>query len=99
MHKKIGFIKLEIVMCKHAKHYHEHANSFSRAFFRDSVCCHFEKINEKNTEKTQMAVIYTKHKLTIMLYKPFMLNMVWKSTERFLLIRVLKVWKFEMENV
>ncbi len=68
-------------------------------FFRDSVCCHFEKINEKNTEKIQMAVIYTKHKLTIMLYEPFMLNMVWKSTERFLLIWVLKVWKFEMENV
>ncbi len=33
-------------------------------------------------------------KLKIMLYKPFMLNMVWKSTERFG-----KVWIFEMDNV
>ncbi len=34
-----------------------------------------------------------------MLYESFMLNMVWKSTERFLLIWVLKELKFEMENV
>ncbi len=31
MHKGNRFIKLEIIMRKHAKHYHAHVKSFSRA--------------------------------------------------------------------
>ncbi len=33
-----------------------------------------------------------------MLYEPFMLNMVWKSTERFENLSLEK-WNFEMKNV
>ncbi len=51
------------------------------------VFCHFKKINEKKPWENiffyRWLYFIPNIKLKIMLYEPFMLNMVWKSTERF----------------
>ncbi len=81
---------------------HAHVNSFSRAqncvhekvyffilfYFRDSVCCHFDKSNDKNPDKIKNIYRWLYYipniKVKIMLYEPYiLLNVVWKSTERF----------------
>ncbi len=73
-------------------------------FFRGSVCCHFKKINGKKKKTWENKNIYRwlyyipNIKLKIILYEPFMLNMVWKSTERFGNLSLEK-YGIEMENV
>ncbi len=55
-------------------------------YLKYSVCCHFEKINEKkpweNKKNIYRYYCILNIKLKIMLYEPLMLNIVWKS-ERF----------------
>ncbi len=46
--------------------------------------CYFKKINEKQNKNIYRWLYYIPNiKLKIMLYEPFMFNMVWKSTESF----------------
>ncbi len=75
-------------MRKHAKNSHAHVNSFSRTQKSFLCACKslLEKINVKNPEKINVftgGYYIPNIKLNIVLYKPFMLNMVRKSTERF----------------
>ncbi len=97
--KEMGYIKLEIVMRKHAKHSHAHVNSFLRAqksflcackslyfFILGTLCVILRKSMKKPWENKNIYkwLYYIPNiKLKIMLHEPFMLNMVWKSTERF----------------